>query len=271
MNPTIIRRDIPQAVTLPNSVHPVLQRVLAARNITHEQDINYSLADIHSYASMSGLNEAVLLLADAIENDKNILIVADFDVDGATGCALGLRGLKAMGARNIDYLVPSRFDYGYGLSAGLVAEILQNPPHLIITVDNGISSIDGVALARENNIDVLITDHHLPGARLPSASAIVNPNVPGDTFPSKCIAGVGVMFYLLAALRSHFRDTGWFAARQLQEPILAEFLDLVALGTVADVVRLDRNNRILVEQGLRRIRSGQCCTGYFSIVKGGET
>src|SRR5437667_370772 len=191
-------------------------------------------------------------LAAAIERHERLLIVADYDADGATACAVGVRGLRAMGAR-VDYLVPNRFEFGYGLTPEIVALAAQREPAMIITVDNGIASVDGVAAARARGIEVLITDHHLPGAELPATALIVNPNQPGCTFPSKHLAGVGVMFYVLAAVRALLRERGRFAVGG--GPNLAALLDLVALGTVADVVRLDHVNRILVGQGLQRIRA----------------
>jgi single-stranded-DNA-specific exonuclease len=266
MSRNIVRRKVANNHKFSDSIHPVLRRIYSSRNVSEESDLDYALKYMLPYSDLKGIDVAVELLANSIEKEKNILIVADFDVDGATGCAVAMRGLKSMGTKNLTYLVPSRFDYGYGLSFALVEYILKSPPDLIITVDNGISSIDGVKLARENGIDVLVTDHHLPGRALPEASAIVNPNIDGDTFPSKSLAGVGVMFYLLAALRAYFRDSGWFTHQCIDEPVLADLLDLVALGTVADVVPLDRNNRILVEQGLKRIRSGRCNPGILALL-----
>src|SRR3990172_9568662 len=212
------------------------------------------------------MEQAVALLAGAVTADKRLLIVADFDADGATSCALALRGLKLMGFSDVLYVVPNRFEFGYGLSPEIVEVAAEMQLDVIITVDNGISSIEGVAQARSRNIDVLITDHHLPGLSLPDANAIVNPNQPGDSFPSKNLAGVGVMFYILIALRSHLREQNWFAQNNVPEPNLAELLDLVALGTVADVVPLDHNNRILVAQGLARIRRDRCNAGIRALI-----
>ena len=202
----------------------------------------------------------------AVRLNKKILIVADFDVDGATSCAVAIKGLRQMGATDVVYVVPNRFEFGYGLSPGIVEVAAEMRPDILVTVDNGISSVEGVQLARDRGMDVLITDHHLPGKKLPNANVIVNPNLVGDKFLSKMLAGVGVMFYVLIALRAHLRDTYWFHEQKLSEPNLAELLDLVALGTVADVVPMDRNNRLLVAQGLARIRSGNCRPGIKALL-----
>lgn len=224
------------------------------------------LQDLEPMTALMGVADAVVLLADTLRRGGHILIVGDYDADGATGSAVAVRGLQALGAGRVSYLVPSRFSDGYGLSPAVVDAAAELAPDLMMTVDNGISSIAGVRRASELGIPVLVTDHHLPGDRLPEAAAILNPNQPGCAFPSKHLAGVGVVFYLLVALRSHLRDSGWFANGR-SEPNLADLLDLVALGTVADVVSLDRNNRILVEQGLRRIRAGRCCAGVAALLK----
>ncbi len=210
------------------------------------------------------MDRAVALLAEALRAHKRILVVADFDADGATSCALVVRALRALGAADVRYVVPSRFEYGYGLTPEIVALAAKQQPDLIVTVDNGISSVEGVEAAHAHGIQVLITDHHLPGAVVPSAEAIVNPNRPGDSFPSKALAGVGVAFYVMLALRAHLRAGDWFANRE--EPNLAQFLDLVALGTVADVVPLDHNNRILVAQGLARLNANQGCAGIRAVL-----
>ncbi|MEX2353810.1 MAG: single-stranded-DNA-specific exonuclease RecJ, partial [Gammaproteobacteria bacterium] len=236
-----------------------------ARNIDSADELDYSLARLCSYQSLGNVETAASLLADLIEQKKYILVVSDYDADGATACALAIRGLSAMGATNVAYLVPDRFKQGYGLSQAVVEQALDLNPDAIITVDNGISSIEGIALARANNIDVIVTDHHLPGKQIPAASVIVNPNLAGDGFPSKCIAGVGVMFYVLAALRAELRKRDWFGQHNLEEPNLAGFMDLVALGTVADVVPLDYNNRIMVSHGLSLIRSGRCVPGIRAL------
>lgn len=262
----IVRRQFSDNHSLPDTIHPVMRRIYCARNITTPDELDLSLGALYDYKPLLGIEPAVSLLFDAIKLQKRILIVADYDADGATGCALAIRGLRAMGADDIHYIVPSRFESGYGLAPGIVEEGAILNPDLLITVDNGISSIEGVRLARDIGIDVLVTDHHLPGNRMPDANVIVNPNQPGDEFPSKCLAGVGVIFYVLAALRAYLRNIDWFNASGIQEPNLASLLDLVALGTVADVVPMDFNNRILVAQGLSRIRSGQCNPGINALL-----
>ncbi|OGT32586.1 MAG: single-stranded-DNA-specific exonuclease RecJ [Gammaproteobacteria bacterium RBG_16_51_14] len=266
MQKTISRRIASNNIALPDSIHPVLRRIYNARNISSARDLDYSLTGLLPYHSLLGIEQAVVLLADGLAGNKRFLIVADFDADGATGCALAMRGLRMMGATDVHYVVPNRFEYGYGLSPEIVEVAARHQPDILITVDNGISSIEGVALARAKNINVLITDHHLPGKQLPAANTIVNPNQQDDEFPSKHLAGVGVMFYLLVALRAHLREQGWFTGRGIEEPNLAELLDLVALGTMADVVPLDHNNRILVAQGLARIRAGRCCPGIRELL-----
>jgi single-stranded-DNA-specific exonuclease len=268
MSRRISRRDArPVPEDLAASVHPVLARVLAARDVLSAAELDYGLDKLYPATTLAGMDAAVELLMDALEHDKRILVVADFDADGATGCAVAVRGLRLLGARHVDYVVPNRFEYGYGLTPEIVAIAAERLPQLLITVDNGISSIDGVAAAATRGIPVIVTDHHLPGEQLPAAAAIVNPNQPGDRFPSKCLAGVGVMFYLLAALRARLRAENCFAERGLKEPNLGRLLDLVALGTVADVVPLDTNNRILVAQGIARIRSGRAQPGVAALLE----
>ena len=266
MSIKIQRRDQKNKSSL-ESLHPVLQRVYSARDVTSEQDLDYSLSGLLSFNELSGIESAVDLLVVALEQNLRILIVADFDADGATSCAVAIRGLRAMGAKDVRYVVPNRFEYGYGLTPEIVEVAAREEPDLIITVDNGIASNDGVAAAKKLGIMVLVTDHHLPGDQLPDADAIVNPNQPNDIFKSKSLAGVGVMFYVLLALRSRLREIGWFEQQGISDPNLAQLLDLVALGTVADVVPLDRNNRILVSQGLARIRKGVGCAGIRAIVQ----
>lgn len=251
----IVRRAL-TTTSLPTDLHPILARLYAARHVTCAQELDHSLERLLPPTLLLGIESAVRLLADALRNGKQILIVADFDADGATSCALGVRALQAMGAHKVLYVVPNRFEYGYGLTPEIVQVAAQYKPDLLITVDNGISSIEGVRTAKALGMQVLITDHHLPGTELPNADAIVNPNQPGDTFPSKNLAGVGVIFYVMLALRTHLRATGYFTEKNIPEPNLAQLLDLVALGTVADVVPLDHNNRILVAQGLKRINYG---------------
>ena len=250
-------------------LHPLLARLYAARGIQTRTELDYDLKSLLPPALLTHAADAAVLLADAIEAQAKILIVADYDCDGATACAVGIRALRAMAydsGAEIDYLVPNRFTYGYGLTPGIVDLAATKSPDLIVTVDNGIASLDGVARANELGIAVLITDHHLPADELPAADCIVNPNQLGCNFPSKCIAGVGVMFYVMLALRAELRERGWFTD-QRKEPNLGALLDLVALGTVADVVKLDRNNRILVNQGLKRMREGKLTPGLRAIFR----
>ncbi|MBS1170260.1 MAG: recJ [Burkholderiaceae bacterium] len=248
-----------------SGVHPVLARIFAARGLSKANELSVELGALASPGGMMQLDAAARFVADAIAAGKKMVIVADYDCDGATACAVGIRGLRALGAR-VDYIVPNRFEYGYGLTPEIVALAANShAPDIIITVDNGIASIDGVEEAKRRGIDVVITDHHLPGDALPDASVIVNPNQPGCGFPSKHLAGVGVMFYLLLALRAEMRTRGQFDAAT--QPRLDALLDLVALGTVADVVRLDANNRILVAQGLKRIRSGRMQPGVAALFR----
>ena len=268
MSTRISRRDAkPVPEDLARALHPVVARVLAARNVLSVSELDYRLEKLHPATLLAGMDDAVALLVDALSLDKRILVVADYDADGATGCAVAVRGLRLLGAAHVDYLVPNRFEFGYGLTPEIVAVAEQRAPELLITVDNGISSVDGVAAAAARNVPVIVTDHHLPGEHLPQAAAIVNPNQPGDNFPSKCLAGVGVAFYLLIALRAALREKRWFDQRGLQEPNLGQLLDLVALGTVADVVPLDANNRILVARGIARIRGGRAQPGVAALLE----
>jgi single-stranded-DNA-specific exonuclease len=243
-------------------MHPVLARVYAGRHIRSAAELEYALDGLLPPRLLKGIDAAALLLADAIAQGKKLLIVADYDADGATACAVGMRALRAFGAR-VDYLVPDRFKLGYGLSPELVELAAQRGPDLLITVDNGIASVEGVARANQLGIATLITDHHLPGSELPAAACIVNPNQPGCEFPSKALAGVGVMFYVMLALRAELRRRNHFQ----QEPNLAALTDLVALGTIADVVPLDANNRNLVAQGLKRLRAGRCTPGIAALLR----
>ncbi len=261
----IQRRDYDQHKLLPD-MHPVLARVFAARDITSKAQLEHGFQQLLPFHLLQHSHQAALLLHEMLARQQRILIVGDFDADGATSCALAVRCLRAMGAAHVDYLVPNRFEYGYGLTPEIVHVALQYRPHLIVTVDNGIASFEGVAAAKVQGVRVLVTDHHLPGASLPAADVIVNPNQPGDTFPSKHLAGVGVIFYVMLALRAHLRELNWFAQHGIAEPNLAHYLDLVALGTVADVVPLDQNNRILVAQGLARIRAQRCCAGITALL-----
>jgi len=280
--PAEIARSLEQ-----HGLHPVLARIYAARGITRPAQLESELAGLLPFDQLKGIEQTACQLADAIQSGKRLLIVADYDADGATACAVAVRALRQFGAQ-VDYLVPNRFEYGYGLTPEIVRLAAERKPDILITVDNGIASIDGVAEANRLGIRVLITDHHLPGERLPDAWCIINPNQPGCEFPSKHLAGVGVMFYLVLALRAEFRQRGAFRQRmeaeggkrkdeggnaypgvnsslQLDEPMLAGLLDLVALGTVADVVKLDDNNRILVHHGLQRVRAGRARPGITAL------
>lgn len=245
----------------------LLQRIYAARGVTEQTQIDRSLGLMLKPDSLKGLDTAVQLLVDAVTEQRRVLIVGDFDADGATSSALGVLALQALGLPHVGYLVPNRFEYGYGLTPEIVEVARAQHPDLIMTVDNGIASIEGVAAAKAAGIRVLVTDHHLPGDDLPQADAILNPNQHGCAFPSKNLAGVGVVFYLMVALRAALRDAGWFSLQNIAEPNLAEFLDLVALGTVADVVPLDHNNRILVHQGLQRMRAGKLRPGIRALLE----
>ena len=245
---------------------PILQRIYAQRGISSEEEIDHSLTKALPPGELMNVEAGVELIYQCMLENQTILIVGDFDADGATSTALFIRALKSFAYTNIDYLVPNRFEFGYGLTPEIVQVAMQTKPALIVTVDNGISSIEGVDTARENGIDVLITDHHLPGKQLPNANVIINPNQDGDNFPSKHLAGVGVVFYVLSALRALLRENNWFEDKNIEEPNLAQFLDIVAIGTVADVAKLDYNNRILVDQGLRRIRANKCCAGVRALL-----
>jgi single-stranded-DNA-specific exonuclease len=245
----------------------LLQRIFTHRGLKTGDDLALDLDGLESFEKLSNIDQAASLLADHVLAGSSILIVGDFDADGATSTALAIRALRKMGAKSVSYLVPNRFEYGYGLSEEIVELACQGSPGLIVTVDNGISSIRGVELANQKGVPVLVTDHHLPASELPDAAAIVNPNLPGDCFGSKHLAGVGVIFYVLAALRKTLQERGWFSEQNIQAPLMSQWLDLVALGTVADVVVLDRNNRILVEQGVRRIRKGYCCSGIRALIE----
>ena len=270
MSPRLdLRRRLPKGEPQgwSDAVHPVLRQIYAARGVLGPADADHRLACMLAPHQLGGMERAVELLIEAIRGDWRILIAGDYDCDGATGTAVAVRGLRMLGARQVDYAVPNRFIHGYGLSPALV-ESLQPKPQLIITVDNGVASLSGVATAQALGIRVIVTDHHLPGEQLPAADAMVNPNLAGDAFPSKALAGVGVMFYLLLALRSTLRGQGAFA--EGKEPDLSVLLDLVALGTVADLVPLDYNNRVLVEAGLKRIRAGRACPGIAALVDAGK-
>lgn len=246
-------------------IHPVLARIYAARTLFKIKDLSNTLIDLHVPSGLLHMSEAVIYLANAIAAQKKMVIVADYDCDGATACAVGLRGLRSLGAK-IDYIVPNRFEYGYGLTPKIVElTVNQKSPDIIITVDNGITSFSGILAAKSHGIDVIITDHHLPGKVLPDAHIIINPNQPACHFPSKNLAGVGVIFYILIALRTELRNRKIFDIHT--QPKLDSLLDLVALGTIADLVELDANNRILVTQGLKRIRAGLMHTGIAALFR----
>ncbi|CAH0532677.1 Single-stranded-DNA-specific exonuclease RecJ [Vibrio stylophorae] len=245
----------------------ILQRLYAARGVYSEAQFPRSLGQLHGFDSFVGMSQAITLLAQAVKEQWRIMVVGDFDADGATSSALSVLALRMLGAKRVDYLVPNRFDDGYGLSPEVVAQVEARGADLIMTVDNGVSSIAGVNAAHQAGMKVLVTDHHLPGDVLPAADAMVNPNLNDCGFPSKSLAGVGVAFYVMLALRAHLRQDDWFAQQGISEPNLAELLDLVALGTVADVVALDDNNRILVHQGLARIRAGKCRPGIQALIE----
>jgi single-stranded-DNA-specific exonuclease len=265
MSRQVVRRE--PETEFASNLPAILHHIYCGRGINSLEQLDLSLKNLLPPDTFKNIDAAASLLANAVTGNKKILIVADFDADGATSCALMLLALRAMGATAIDYLVPNRFDYGYGLTPEIVRVALADDPDLIVTVDNGISSVDGVNLARENGVSVIITDHHLPPDLLPEADVILNPNQQGCDFPSKSIAGVGVAFYLLSATRKNLRDQGWFRQQKIQEPRMSDYLDLVALGTVADVVSLDYNNRILVNEGIRRIRGGRARPGIMALIQ----
>ena len=264
----IIKRRInTREIQFSSGMHPILQRIFNSRGITSEAELSTDLKQLLPFKELMGIETAAARLADAINKQERILIVGDFDADGATSSALAVSVLRSFGGKHIDYLVPNRFAYGYGLSPEIVEIAARWKPNVIVTVDNGISSIEGVDKSNKFGIDVIITDHHLAADQLPDAYAIVNPNQPGDNFKSKNLAGVGVIFYVMAAVRQALREQDYFKNQKLSEPNMTQFLDLVALGTVADVVPLDRNNRLLVAQGLKRIRAGQCRPGILALLK----
>ncbi|MEL5428676.1 single-stranded-DNA-specific exonuclease RecJ [Serratia nevei] len=261
------RRPAADDTHLPASLPPLLRRLYALRGVQGEQELERGVKGMLPWQQLDGIDDAVSLLQQALADGRRIMVVGDFDADGATSTALAVLALRSMGGAAVDYLVPNRFEDGYGLSPEVVEQAAARGAELIVTVDNGISSHAGVDVAHAKGMQVLVTDHHLPGETLPAAEAIVNPNLRGCAFPSKSLAGVGVAFYLMLALRARLRDSGWFEQRTLAMPNLAELLDLVALGTVADVVPLDANNRILVYQGLNRIRAGKCRPGIRALLE----
>ncbi|MGZ8193923.1 MAG: single-stranded-DNA-specific exonuclease RecJ [Methylobacter sp.] len=263
----IVARPVPKKRSQLGDLHPILERIFLARGLTSKAELDRTLSKLPSPWLLSGMEEMTAHLLTALQEQQRISIVADFDADGATSCAVAVKGLQLLGAGQVSFVVPNRFEYGYGLTPEIVELVKQQTPDIIITVDNGISSIEGVKAAKDSGIKVLVTDHHLPGHELPAADAIVNPNLPDDKFPSGALAGVGVIFYVLMALRSRLRERNWFEHKQIPEPNLARLLDYVALGTVADVVALDQINRILVHQGLLRIRTGRCHPGLNALIE----
>jgi len=269
--PYVIReRAVPDGeCLLPDGLHPVIRRVMLARGVTHPRAMQLAMSDMLPPSDLSGIETAAGFLAEAVTGGQSILVVGDFDADGATGAAVAVLALQAMGCGKVDFRVPNRFEFGYGLTVPLVDTLLAAPPDVLMTVDSGINCVKGVARARELGCTVIVTDHHLPGKVLPSADAIVNPNCPGDSFGSKAMAGVGVVFYLMGVVRQQLRRKGWFSARR-PEPQMAKWLDLVALGTVADLVPLDHNNRVLVRQGLERIRHGLARPGLMALLRAGK-
>lgn len=261
------RREADETAELPADLPPLLRRLYASRGVRSARELERSVKGMLPWQQLSGIDNAVEILYNAFREGTRIIVVGDFDADGATSTALSVLGMRALGCDNISYLVPNRFEDGYGLSPEVVDQAKARGAQLIVTVDNGISSHAGVAHAKTLRIPVIVTDHHLPGDTLPDAEAIINPNLRDCEFPSKSLAGVGVAFYLMLALRTFLRDKGWFDERNIVPPNLAELLDLVALGTVADVVPLDANNRILTWQGLSRIRAGKCRPGIKALLE----
>lgn len=263
----LIHRKLPETLPeLSNDIPLLLQRVYALRGITSMQELDYTTRNLCNYDNLDGTNKAVDILYSAMKNNERIMIVGDFDTDGATSTALTVKALKKMGCQFVDYIIPNRFDDGYGLSINVVKKAILQKADLIITVDNGVSAVEAVEFAKQSNLTVIITDHHLCPEKLPPADAIINPNLPNCTFPSKHLAGVGVAFYFMLALRSKLRKENWFTTHNLEEFNIASLLDLVALGTIADVVKLDLNNRILVHQGVSRIRASYCCEGIKALL-----
>ncbi|EAS7425741.1 single-stranded-DNA-specific exonuclease RecJ [Salmonella enterica] len=261
------RREADETAELPADLPPLLRRLYASRGVRSARELERSVKGMLPWQQLSGIDNAVEILYNAFREGTRIIVVGDFDADGATSTALSVLGMRALGCDNISYLVPNRFEDGYGLSPEVVDQAKARGAQLIVTVDNGISSHAGVAHAKTLGIPVIVTDHHLPGDTLPDAEAIINPNLRDCEFPSKSLAGVGVAFYLMLALRTFLRDKGWFDERNIAPPNLAELLDLLALGTVADVVPLDANNRILTWQGLSRIRAGKCRPGIKALLE----
>ncbi len=268
MRKQIVRyRSVEDTGPVPDGCDPLLWRIYRSRGVNQVGELERELSALIPPDALDGLDDAVNELLAAMEQGKRILIVGDFDADGATSSALAVLALRAFGHSQVSFLVPNRFEFGYGLTPEIVEHARRFEPDLIVTVDNGVSSVAGVATANALGWDVVVTDHHLAGEELPAAKALVNPNLPGCGFASKALAGVGVIFYVMLGLRRRLRDIGWFERRRIAEPNMAEFLDLVALGTVADVVPLDQNNRVLVHQGLMRIRAGRCRPGITALLR----
>ena len=267
-NKEIIQRS-PVSEAKLSGIHPVLDRIYRNRGVRHPSELDYSLKNLLPPNRLANLDDAVEIILDAVQADATILIAGDYDADGATSCALATLAFRAFGARHVGYVCPDRERFGYGLSKDFVDFLSDAEPDLLITVDNGISSIDGVRYAKELGMTVIVTDHHLPGDTLPEADAIINPRLPDDHFESKNLAGVGVIFYILTVVRSQLAKSGWFESQGIAVPNMADYLDLVALGTVADVVPLDKNNRILVAQGLKRINSDRCRFGVRALLESG--
>jgi len=266
----LVRRSIPVELPSFNNCSSLLQRIVASRGICSDAELSVELKHLIPISSLLGLTEATERLYEALDKQQRVLVVGDFDADGATATSLTVRALRGFGFQHVEYIVPNRFEYGYGLTPEIIDVASPHNPQLIITVDNGISSVEGVDYATSLGIDVIITDHHLPGRTAPTAVAIVNPNQHGDSFASKNLAGVGVVFYLMLAFKQFLSKANYFTDFGVAPPNIVQWLDLVALGTVADVVPLDTNNRILVEQGLRRIRSGQCSQGVLALLRIGK-
>lgn len=267
MKKQLIRRQLVKDDYLPAHLHPVIKQLYAVRGVKSDSELLLKVSQLHDVLQLKGIDIGCDVLFSALKEQKKIIVVGDFDADGATSTALMMEALYAFGAKNIDFIVPNRFEYGYGLSPEIVQVAAQQGAQLLITVDNGISCVAGVETAKKLGLSVIITDHHLPGESLPPADAIINPNQKGCLFPSKSLAGVGVAFYFMLAFRKYLREQQWFEVNKIAEPNIAQLLDLVALGTVADVVSLDPNNRILVEQGLLRIRAGQTRPGIQALIE----
>jgi len=267
MQKQIVRRTKVDDNHLPNHLHPIIKQIYASRGIKSATELELNVSQLCSIESLKGINQGCQVLHQALLENKNIAIIGDFDADGATSTALMMEALRLFGSDNYQFIVPNRFLYGYGLTPEIVEIAAEKGAELLVTVDNGISCVAGVTKAKSLGLGVIVTDHHLPGMTLPDADAIINPNQVGCDFPSKALAGVGVAFYFMMAMRKYLREKNWFVDKQVQEPNIAQLLDLVALGTVADVVSLDNNNRILVEQGLKRIRAGVTRPGIQALLE----